>query len=125
MHELSMAQGILDSVIENAEKNNATQVTKVVIEIGRLAMLNPEQVKFMLGVLNEDTIASNAEFVIEEIPAEIKCKDCDFEGEAIIDDRDHYMPAIKCPKCDSYMIEVINGKDVIVKNIIIDKEDEN
>ncbi len=82
MHELSMAQGILDSVLENAEKNNAKQVTQVVIEIGRLAMLNPEQVRFMLGVLNEDTIAANAEFVIEEIPAQIKCKDCDFEWEA-------------------------------------------
>ena len=124
MHELSMAQGILDSVLENAEKNNAKQVTQVVIEIGRLAMLNPEQVRFMLGVLKEDTIAANAEFVIEEIPAQIKCKDCDFEGEAKIDDSDHYMPIIKCPKCDSYKVDVINGKDVIVKNIIIDKEDD-
>ena len=124
MHELSMAQGILDSVIQNAEKNNATEVTKVVIEIGRLAMLNPEQVKFMLGVLNEDTIAANAEFVIEEIPAEVVCKECGFEGEANIDDSDHYMPMIKCPKCESFRVDVINGKDVIVKNIIIDKEDE-
>ena len=65
MHELSMAQSIMDSVLDNAEKNNATSVTSVTLEIGTLAMLNPEQVKFLLNVLKEDTIAENAEFIIE------------------------------------------------------------
>lgn len=124
MHELSMAQGILDSVIENAEKNNATEVTKIVIEIGRLAMLNPEQVNFMLDVLKEDTIAKNAEFEINEIPANIVCKDCGFEGVADLDNLDHYAPIVNCPKCESYRVDVKSGKDVIVKNIVIETPDD-
>ena len=52
MHELSMAQGILNAVLETAEHNGATEVTEIVIEIGKLAMLNPEQVK--LNVKNAD-----------------------------------------------------------------------
>ena len=54
MHELSMAQGILNAVLETAEQNGATDVTEIVIEIGKLAMLNPEQVKFMLDVFSKD-----------------------------------------------------------------------
>ena len=108
MHELSMAQSIMDSVIDNAEKNNATAVTSVTLEIGSLAMLNPEQVKFLLNVLKEDTIAKDAEFLIEEIPVKIKCRDCGYEGGAIVDDTDHYAPMVNCPKCNTKMNFVLN-----------------
>ena len=78
MHELSMAQGILNAVLETAEQNSATEVTEIVIEIGKLAMLNPEQVKFMLDVLSKDTIAENAKIVIENLEVEIECEKCGF-----------------------------------------------
>ena len=64
MHEFSMAQGILNAVLETAEENDANKVTDIVIQIGKLAMLNPEQLTFMLNVLIEDTIAENANIVI-------------------------------------------------------------
>ena len=125
MHQLSMAQGILNAVLETAEANDAIKVTDMVIEIGKLAMLNPEQLKFMLGVLCKDTIAENAEIVIEDIDVEIKCYNCDFEGIADIDDSDHYAPMILCPKCESHRVEVLNGRDVTVKNISIEREDDD
>ena len=125
MHELSMAQGVLNAVLETAEANDAIKVTDMVIEIGKLAMLNPEQLKFMLGVLCKDTIAENAEIVIEDIDVEIKCYNCDFEGIADIDDSDHYAPMILCPKCESHRVEVLNGRDVTVKNISIEREDDD
>jgi hydrogenase nickel incorporation protein HypA/HybF len=124
MHELSMADGILKAVIENAEKNEATEVIEVTIEIGKMALLNPEQVKFMLDVLSEDTIANKAKFVIEEIPIEIMCSECDFEGKVDTDDLDHYTPMVECPKCENKRVSIINGKDCTVKNIIIEKPDD-
>ena len=125
MHELSMAQGIVNAVLETAEANDAIEVTEVLIEIGRLAMLNPEQLKFMVGVLCQDTIAENAKLIIENIDVEIKCHNCGFEGIADVDDSDHYAPMILCPKCESHRVEVRNGKDVTVKNISIEKEDDD
>ena len=117
--------GIINAVLETAEANNATEVNEVSVEVGRLAMINPEQLEFILGVLIENTIMEDAEIKFEEIPAEIKCNDCDFEGEAILDDSDHYAPLIKCPKCDSMSVETLNGKDIVVKNIVIEKPDDN
>ena len=124
MHELSMAQGIINAVLETAEANNATEVNEVTVEVGRLAMINPEQLQFILGVLVENTIMEDAEIKFEEIPAEIQCYDCNFEGEAILDDKDHYAPMVKCPKCDSLNVETLNGKDIVVKNIVIEKPDD-
>lgn len=124
MHELSMAQGIINAVIETAENNNATEVTEIGIEIGRLAMINPEQLKFMLSVLVENTIVEEATIKIEEIPVEIECSECGFKGEADLDDKDHYAPVVECPKCENRRISILNGKDCIVKNIVIEKPDE-
>lgn len=120
-----MAQGIIDAVIETAENNNATEVNEVTIELGRLAMVNPEQLEFILGVLVENTILEDAKVVFEEIPVEIECHDCNFNGKAIIDDKDHYAPIVKCPECDSFSIEILNGKDIVVKNIVIEKPDDD
>ncbi len=124
MHELSMAQGIINAVLDTANENNATEVTEVTVEVGRLAMINPEQLQFILGVLVENTLMEDAEIKFEDIPAEIQCYDCDFKGEAILDDKDHYAPLVKCPKCDSLNVETLNGKDIIVKNIVIEKPDD-
>ena len=124
MHELSMAQGIIDAVLKTAEENNATEVNEVTIEVGRLAMINPEQLEFMLGVLVENTLMEDAEITFEEIPIEMDCHDCDFHGEAVLDDSDHYAPLVKCPECDSLSVEVLNGKDIVVKNIVIEKPDD-
>lgn len=124
MHELSMANGILKAVLSNAEENGATEVTEVTVEIGKLALLNSEQVRFMLDVLSEDTIANDAKFTMVEIPIEIKCKECGYVGEAENDDLDHYAPMVECPKCKNKLIEITNGKDCIVKNIVIEKPDD-
>ena len=123
MHELSMADGILKAVLENAQKNEATEVIEVTIEIGKMALINPEQVKFMLDVLSEDTIANKAKFIIEEIPIEIQCSKCDFEGKVDSDDLDHYTPIVECPKCENKRVSITNGKDCTVKSIVVEKED--
>ena len=96
MHELSMAQGIINAVLETAEANNATEVNEVTVEVGRLAMINPEQLEFILGVLIENTIMEDAKIVFEEIR----------------------------PECDSLSVETLNGKDIVVKNIVIEKPDD-
>lgn len=122
MHELSMAQGIFQTVMDTAEENNAIEVTKVIVEVGHLAMINPEQLSFLLDVIKEDTIADKAEFVINEIPVEIECKECGYVGDVSIDGLDHYAPIIKCPNCDTPRITVKNGRDIIVKKIMIEQE---
>ena len=122
MHELSMANGILEAVIEKAEENNANEVIEVVVEIGKLALINPEQIMFLLEVLIEDTVVSGAKFTIEEIPIEVDCPSCGYKGEVENDELDHYAPIVECPSCGSNNLNITNGKDCIVKNIIIEKD---
>ncbi|WP_292614371.1 hydrogenase maturation nickel metallochaperone HypA [Methanobacterium sp. BAmetb5] len=122
MHELSMAQAIVDTVLDAAEKNNATEVVEVTIEVGMLTMLNPEQLKFLLDVIVEDTLLANAEIIIEDVPVEIDCRSCDYTGLANTDGSDHYLSIVKCPQCDERNVEILTGKECNVKTIKIEKE---
>jgi hydrogenase nickel incorporation protein HypA/HybF len=125
MHELSMAQAIVDTVLDAAEKNNATEVVEVTIEVGMLTMLNPEQLKFLLDVIVEDTLLADAEIIIEDVPVEIDCRSCDYTGLANTDGSDHYLSIVKCPQCDERNVEILTGKECNVKTIKIEKSDED
>ncbi len=123
LHELSMADAIIKTVIDAAQKNDAIEVLEVTIEIGELTLLNPEQIKFILEVLSEDTILEGAKFNIEIIPAEIECS-CGYKGKISADDElDHYNPLILCPSCGKGDFKIIDGRECNIKNIKIEKED--
>jgi len=66
-----------------------------------------------------------ADIVIEEIPIEIECKSCNYEGLVGSDELDHYMPIVKCPQCEDVSISITKGRECNVKNIKIEKEDED
>jgi len=125
MHELSMAEAIVETVLDVAKKNDAQEIVEVTIEVGELTMLNPEQVRFLLGVLVEDTLLEDAEIIIEEVPVEIKCRNCEFTGLANTDGSDHYLAIVLCPKCDERNVEILKGRECNVKTIKIEKSDED
>ena len=125
MHELSMAEAIVNTVLDVAKKNDAEEVVEVTIEVGRLTMLNPEQLKFLLGVLVEDTLLENAEIIIEEVPVEIECRKCEYTGLANTDGSDHYLVIVLCPQCGERNLEIVKGRECNVKTIKIEKSDED
>jgi hydrogenase nickel incorporation protein HypA/HybF len=85
-------------------------------------MLNPEQLKFLLDVIVEDTLLADAEIIIEDVPVEIDCRSCDYTGLANTDGSDHYLSIVKCPQCDERNVEILTGKECNVKTIKIEKE---
>ncbi|MBZ2165608.1 hydrogenase maturation nickel metallochaperone HypA [Methanobacterium spitsbergense] len=123
MHELSMADAMVKTVLDVAEKNDATEVIEVTIEVGKLTMLNPEQLKFLLDVLVENTLLEGAEINIDEIPVELNCNLCEYNGLADMDESDHYLAIVKCPECGERDVEITAGRECNVKNIKIEKEE--
>lgn len=120
-----MADAIVKTIIEAAEKNDAIEVLEVTVEIGQMTMLNPEQIMFMVEVLSEDTILQGAKFIMEEIPIEIECEACGFNGKIEFEGIDHYAPIIKCPECEGREISITAGRECNVKNIKIEQREED
>jgi len=110
MHEYSIVQSLLDSCDENAAKNQATKVTKVVIKIGVMSGVEVELLRTAFDTFKEKTICEKAEFIINVQPVVIKCNEC--QEESIIEGNEYH-----CPKCKSANLNVIDGEDMYLMQL--------
>ena len=127
MHEASIAQSIVNAVLQNAQKNNAVRVENVELEVGELTFLNIEQVLFWVQVGFESTIAEGAKIEIRHIDVKISCPQCHYTGPVSMKNQpySHYQaPVIACSQCGNPNVEVIEGKDVLIRRLQIVRPNE-
>jgi len=119
VHEGSVTTQIVEKVLTEAKSRNAKKVLEVVLEIGKLTFLNPEQVRFWYKILVQNTILEESKLIIEESEGLVKCPKCNYEGGfQYVDDPIFHlpMPTLNCPKCNN-VVEIIGGKNCIIKNV--------
>jgi len=125
VHEYSLADGIIKTVISVAEENKATKVSKVTVEYGLFSLVEAPQLDFCLGLIAEGTILKDAEFVLERNNGKIKCDECGYEGEPKIADDDMLqLMMFSCPKCDSSRTTILDGRQIIISSIDITTDEE-
>ncbi len=73
MHELGLAQEIIAIVTEHA---SGAKVTRVVLEIGRHALILPDSIRFCFALCSDGTVAEGAELEIRDVPGRALCRDC-------------------------------------------------
>jgi len=108
MHELSIAMGIVKIAEDETAKVNENIVTKIELEIGKLAGVEIDSLNFVWESAVKDTVLEHAKKIIVVIPGKAKCADCnaEFYLENIYD---------SCPKCNSNFKGIIQGKELRVK----------
>lgn len=114
MHELSIMSGILDIVLEHANKNNAAKVTTINLRIGQLSDIIPEWAQSYFDMLSKDTIADGAVLDIEHVPVKVRCRACGHEH-AFKDKKWSFT----CVKCESPDIELLEGREFSIVSIEI------
>jgi len=109
MHELALSQSILDLVAEYARNNGVDRVTRVTIEVGAAAGVEPEALRFCFECVAADTVAQGAELAIETIALSVRCRDCacQFTPERMF---------AVCPRCGSGAPDVLSGRELRVKS---------
>ncbi len=115
MHEFGIATSIVEVVEHTVENRPVKRVLTVTVEVGQLAMVNPEQLKFSFDVIVEGGPFEGAELKVETLPAVARCV-CGFEG--ALGDEDYV-----CPVCGA-MYELLEGRGICVKNIEVELEDD-
>jgi len=105
MHELSIAQSILETVISEAEKRSLKRVSIIGLRIGALTDIVPEALEFGFNALKADTILAQTELHIETVPIKGYCEKCmeHFEVSEFI---------FVCPKCYSNKIKTEQGSEL-------------
>lgn len=104
MHELSLANSIVEQASEAALKDGATKITSIRILLGPLAGVVQDSLEFCFSEAISETIASEAQLIIEHSPLIIKCNRCFKESEVSPHN-------LLCPDCKLPDMRVISGKE--------------
>ena len=113
MHELSIAQSIVESVLKEVNKKNYSNVTTIALRIGALTDIVPDALEFGFDIIKAETILASTKLEIEIIPVRGKCNNCkkDFEVKEFI---------FVCPECSSFDIKTEKGTELDIAYIEID-----
>lgn len=110
MHELPVTEGILRTVLPAAEEAGAKKILGIRIKIGALSGVVPECLQIYLDQIGKGTLAEGARIVPEEVPAQIRCLSCGYEG--AIRRGQH-----ECPNCKSLDFQITGGWEVTVASL--------
>jgi hydrogenase nickel incorporation protein HypA/HybF len=128
MHEWALAEAILASAKELAEKENLKQISEVTIKVGELQQVEPPILRFALSQMKQGVLA-NSKFHILKAKSKLKCRVCGTQWQFNLKKLDktaaeaiHFVPEvahtyIKCPKCGSPDFEIVSGRGVWLDNI--------
>lgn len=101
MHELSIAQSIVDTVCDRAGDR---PVRSVLIRVGALTAVVPEAMRFCFELAVAGTVADGARLDIERRPGTVHCRRCG--ADATLDDL-----ILLCP-CGSADVRVTAGREL-------------
>jgi len=76
MHELKIAEELVEIVIKVAVSENLKKVTRVNILFGKMIMIVPDVFQFVFESAVKGTIAKDAKLRLEILPVKFVCKKC-------------------------------------------------
>lgn len=113
MHELSLAQGIVEQASEAARRANAVRVVAVQLRVGRLAGVEPGALHFSYDIACQGTPLEGSRLEIVDVPIVVWCAHCLNEVE---------LPAVqrfRCPTCDTPCGEIRQGRELEIATVEI------
>lgn len=112
MHELSIAQSIIELAEDQARQHGANVIEEVELEIGKLAGVEIETLNIALDSARKGTMMENARIVNLYPRGEGYCLDCEKTFEC-----DNLFPS--CPQCGSNSVMLTKGKEMRIKSIVV------
>jgi hydrogenase nickel incorporation protein HypA/HybF len=105
MHELSIAQNIVDILHDQMEIHNLSKVERVTLKVGALRNVVTESLSFSFTVLTSGSRLEGAHLEVEEVPIRGRCMTCgeEFTVRNWLDD---------CPLCQGIRVEITSGKEL-------------
>jgi hydrogenase nickel incorporation protein HypA/HybF len=116
MHELAIADRLLDRAVSAARDAGVDRIDGLTVELGAATHLVPEQVAFCLDAVAADTPAEDAAVSVERVSARGDCA-CGWSGElATLAETVAGAPDRRCPECGDE-VELTAGRECRLKRI--------
>lgn len=114
MHEMSLTEGVVRILEEQAATHGFAKVKTVWLEIGELSNVDPESMLFCFdAVAKGSAVAAEAKLEVIRVPGQAFCLGC---GESVaVSNR--FDP---CPKCGGHGLRVTAGEEMRIKELEVE-----
>ena len=113
MHEMSLCESVLAILHQYAEREAFSRVKTVYLEIGALAGIEPDAMRFSFDVIKQNTLADQAHLEIIKAPGKAYCPQC---SKTV----DVYRRFDQCPDCGSYQLRITAGEEMRIKELEVE-----
>lgn len=113
MHEMSLTEGIIRVLEEQAALQNYNRVKTVWLEIGQLSTVDPDSLRFCFEAIRTGTIADGAALEIVSLPGQAFCMDC-AKTVQVAQRYDN------CPACGGEHLQVTGGDEMKIKELEVE-----
>lgn len=110
MHEMSLAESVLQLIDDAARRDPFQKVSTVWLEIGQLAGVEPDALAFCFDAVTRGTVAEGARLDIITLPGQGWCEPCN----QTVPMTEVFDP---CPQCGGYPLQVTGGTAMRVKEL--------
>lgn len=112
MHELGVANEILDIALSEAERHAAKKVTSIRLRVGVLRSIEPENLSFLFDHIARGTPAEGALLEIVEEPVRVECEVCGVSEASSF--------TLECPRCKGSGVTVTGGDSLSILSLDVD-----
>jgi hydrogenase nickel incorporation protein HypA/HybF len=113
MHEISLCESILQILEQQAKAQHYSKVKTVWLEIGTLAGVEIEALRFSFDVVVQGSLADHARLEIIEVPGQAWCMPC---GRNVVVQQLYDL----CPYCGSHQLQVNGGDQMRIKELEVE-----
>lgn len=113
MHELSVAQALVDEVESLIEQNQARAAVRIRLRIGPLAGVVPALLTSAFPLAAAGSRCERAELDLIEAPIRVRCQTCGSETEAAIN-------RLLCAACGDWHTQVVSGDELLLESVELD-----
>ena len=110
MHEMSLCESVLQVIEEQAAVQGYTKVVAVYLEVGALAGVEVEALRFGFDVVMKGTVADGARLEIIHQAGQAWCRPCN----KLVEIAQRFDA---CPDCGAYELELRAGEALRVKEL--------
>lgn len=110
MHETRIACDVARMILDVARAEGLQRITRVNLTFGQMIQIVPDIFRHAFAAATEGTIAEHSEVFIEVIPVAVRCEKCRQEAELT-------EWIFRCIYCGGTMLEVVRGKELIIKSM--------
>jgi hydrogenase nickel incorporation protein HypA/HybF len=111
MHELSVAQHLVELIEHELRDAGRVRVTAVLLRVGPLSGVEPAALRFAYDSATAGTMLAGSTLTIEDVRPAVFCETCSLERQ--IDS----VQRLRCPVCDAPTPNLVRGRELEVVSV--------